>query len=191
MNFGFSLIELLIAMSIFALIAIISYSSLDTVLQTNVRNEQYANRLADLQITFNRLQFDIEQYINRDIINEFGEKQAALLGSEKNIEFTRTGWNNPLQQPRSDLQRVTYYLEEQILYRNYWQLLDRLTNSQAIKNPILNKVKDLSIRYYDQNLQWHTSFSSFDKELKIKAVEITIELIDWGKIKRFFILNNN
>ena len=57
------------------------------------------------------------------------------------VEFTRTGWRDAAtllqvvteddqQIPRrSSLQRVAYRLEDEVLYRDYWRVLDRAGQS--------------------------------------------------------------
>ena len=76
---GFTLLELLIALAIFSLIAVMAYGGLATVLEQNLVSEESAVRLAALQKTYLVLQRDIEQVVPRPIRNEFGDRDAALV----------------------------------------------------------------------------------------------------------------
>jgi general secretion pathway protein J len=87
------------------------------------------------------------------------------------IEFTRGGWSNPLQWPRSDLQRVAYlldyhpesgdvgseYYKDERLYliRLYWQVLDRLDDSEPQMQVLIGGVVDFRTRFWDTEiLDW-------------------------------------
>ena len=48
---GFTLLELLVALAIFAIIAIMAYSGLSVILTTHLQTNQHANQLANLQKT--------------------------------------------------------------------------------------------------------------------------------------------
>ena len=78
---GFTLLELLVALSIFSIIAVMAYSGLNTVLLARIQTDQHAIQLARLQMTFTWLKRDIEQYIGRSIRDQYGDRQAALIGT--------------------------------------------------------------------------------------------------------------
>ena len=78
---GFTLLELLVALSIFAIVAVLAYGGLGTVLDQRILTEESAERLADLQKTYLIVQRDIEQLVPRAIRDEFGDEQAAHISS--------------------------------------------------------------------------------------------------------------
>ena len=69
---------------------------------------------------------DFIQLRYREIRDELGDRKAAVAVNEGYypIEFTRQGWNNPLQRARSELQRVAYVVEGDSLERHVWFVLD-------------------------------------------------------------------
>jgi general secretion pathway protein J len=88
------------------------------------------------------------------------------------------------------LQRVQYRLQDGKLRRDYWVVLDRTLNAEPQSTVLIDKVKSVSLRYMDQNLGWHEQWPPLGasgpdvaRMLPI-AVEITVELEDWGKIVR-------
>jgi general secretion pathway protein J len=113
------------------------------------------------------------------------------------VEFTRAGWTNPTGINRSTLQRVRYRLVDNKLYRDYWGVLDRTLNSTPIEVQLLDKVQSVTFRFMDNGRQWQTTWpasqatqvagapaASFaSRDLPI-AIEVTINLQDWGEIKR-------
>ncbi|MEZ5671465.1 MAG: prepilin-type N-terminal cleavage/methylation domain-containing protein [Thiotrichaceae bacterium] len=75
---GFTLLELLIALSIFALIAMMAYSGLLSVLQVGAHVEQTSQQLMRLQLTFQRVNQDVTQLVYRPIRNEYGDSLPAI-----------------------------------------------------------------------------------------------------------------
>jgi len=192
---GFTLLELLIALAIFAVMAVMAYGGLKTVLDARIQIEQHTDKLENLQITFLWLGRDIEQYVDRGIRNEFGDKEPSLKGTSTRLELTRSGWRNPAQQKRATLQRVAYILEDGKLWRLYWWTLDRAQDAEANKIALLDDVEFLNFRFLDKHLKWHEQWppaellkSEFDLESTpiIKAIEITLTVLEWGKLTRLF-----
>ncbi len=215
-NKGFTLLELLVAMSIFALLAIMAYAGLSTVLDTRRILEQNMNRLAELQKSVLFISRDLSQIVNRGIRDQYGDYQPALSASALNlgldapvIEFTHTGYSNPLGIKRSHLQRVAYYVKDHVLYRDSWQVLDRAPDSRPYKARLCDKVESIRFRYMDKDGQWHTQWPpvnngntvapSIPKKgvtkpnsfLLPRAVEFSLKLSDWGTITRLLQLPGN
>jgi type II secretion system protein J len=108
---------------VFAIMSIAAYGGLRNVLFTRAAVEEQSRRLAAVQLAVYRLEQDIEQAVPRGIRDEYGDPQAALLGGElqrRRLTLTRAGWDNPLGQPRANVQRVAYRLREGRLWRLHW-----------------------------------------------------------------------
>jgi len=105
---GFTLLEILVAIAIFSIMAVFSYQTLQQVLSTNQHLQKQADDLAQLQFLFGRFLEDVAQLVNRPIRDEFGATEPALIGSSQILKLTRSGWENPLESKRSNLQRVEW-----------------------------------------------------------------------------------
>lgn len=181
---GFTLLELLVALAIFAVIAVMAYSGLNVTLSAYSQADAYATQLAHLQVTFSRLGRDIQQFTNRPIRNEYGDMVPAMQGTESTIAFTCAGWRNPAQQPRASLQRVAYYMEEQVLWRAYWHVLDRTQNSQVLRVALLENVEAFNLRFLGQDLQWYETWPlSPSIQTNLVAVEVTLSITNWGSLR--------
>lgn len=193
---GFTLLELLVALSIFGLLAAMAYNGLNTVMNARQITEQHASRLTQLQMTFLWLGRDIEQTTDRAIRDEYGEEQPAMNAVEigrYQLELTRGGWRNPAGRARSNLQRVAYSLRDGELVRSYWPMLDRAQDSQPLESVLLDGIDKLELRFLDSNRQWHDQWppaqlgsaqqASADRPL---AVEVTLETEAEGRITRLF-----
>ena len=154
---GFTLLELLVALAIFALVSVMAYGGLASVLDQQFATEDIAAQLARLQKTYLLLQRDFEQVVPRPVRDEYGDTLAPLLGDSQ-LQFTRGGWSNPAGHPRSSLRRVAYRLEDQELTRYAWSVLDRAQNSEPLEQPLLDGVTEISSRYMVENDEWQDSW---------------------------------
>ncbi|NNF96383.1 MAG: type II secretion system minor pseudopilin GspJ [Halobacteria archaeon] len=192
---GFTLLELLVALAIFALLSVMAYAGLSTVLNANQILDTNMQRLSEVQRSVTLLSRDIRQTINRAIRDTYGDTKQPLIGATAFdtlgtpvVELTRTGYANPLGTKRSFLQRVAYRVEEETLYRDSWRVLDQAQDSEADALAICHDVESLALRYLDQEDAWHEQWPPSDPEFQgavlPKAVEVSLELTDWGKIVR-------
>ncbi len=197
---GFTLLELLVALAIFSVISAVAYQGLSTVLTVREHTEQQAQQLAAIQMTFMHLGRDIQLYIDRSIRDEYGEEQPSIQGRSDYITFTRAGWHNPLKQPRATLQRVSYYLKTDELFRVYWRVLDRAQDSHPIETALLKNISALELRFLDENFKWYTQWPPIDIhptefgqekiEHLLYAIEITLNTTMWGEITRLFAISS-
>ena len=190
---GFTLLELLVALAIFSVIAVMAYGGLQTVLNQQAQTEVNAESLAVLQKTYLVMQRDIEQAVPRPIRDEFGDEQGALVGTDL-FQLTRGGWNNPAGQPRSTLQRVGYALEERQLIRYAWMVLDRAQDSKPVRQPLADDIESMTVRYLDDAGNWQEQWpplqtgqnpplSTLDFP---RAIEMTLEHARFGTLVWLF-----
>lgn len=105
-------------------------------------------------------------------------------------DLTRGGWSNTAGQQRSTLQRVSYALIDGVLKRSYSTALDTMQGSKPIVQDLLSGIKTIQFRYLDDNQAWQNTWPPPGMGLpdnlvsRPVAVEITIELKDWGRIRR-------
>jgi len=187
---GFTLIELLVALVIFVLLAVMAYGGLTRVLDARDSFERHNDRLSQLQMTFMLMGRDIEQTVDRPVRDAFGDSLPALQGDDQAVELTRDGWRNPGGFMRSQLQRVGWQLDGDRLRRLTWAVIDRAPDSEPVQPVMLDKVDSLRFRFLDEQGQWRgqwppdvTNPSQLDLP---QAVEVTLELEDWGEIRRLF-----
>ncbi len=189
---GFTLLELLVALAIFGLIAVMSYSGLSAVLNQQSQTEVAAERLSELQKTYLIMQRDIEQMVPRPMRDEFGDEQAALVGGDT-LRFTRGGWSNPVGYPRSNLQRVGYAYDDEQLKRYSWAVLDRAQDSEPLEQPLVH-VEGMAIRYLAANDEWQEQWPAASAAANTeeppadlpKAIEVTIEHAEFGPLVWLF-----
>ena len=189
---GFTLLELLVALAIFAVLSVMAYGGLRNVLDTRAQVEVEAARLTALQTTFTLIGRDVEQVLARSVRDNFGDAQPPLIGGgDQLLEFTHAGLRNPSLQARSQLQRVAYQLKDGRLQRLTWPMLDRAPNSEPQQAELLGGITAVEILFYDQNLapqqEWpQASTGSTTPQVLPRGVEVSIELDGWGRVTRLF-----
>jgi general secretion pathway protein J len=190
---GFTLLELLVALAIFSLIAVMAYGGLETVLNQQSQTEASAERLAVLQKTYLVMQRDIEQAVPRPIRDQFGDVQSPLVGTTQ-FQLTRGGWDNPVEQPRSTLQRVGYSLEERQLIRYAWTVLDRAQDSEPARVPLADDIESMKVRYLDDAGNWQEQWPPLQTGQNAaataldfpRAIEVTLEHARFGTLVWLF-----
>ncbi len=193
---GFTLLEVLIAVAIFAVLSALAYGGLSSVLNASMKTRLANEQLQSLQLAMSLIQQDMIQIANRPVTDEFGQPAPALKSGsefERIIEFTRRGWRNPAGARRSTLQRVAYQLNENTLERLYWRQLDRAPNPEMVRLPLLEKVKSLSFRYLGQAGAWREEWPPLTAAPGApvglpRAIEMKLETEQWGEITRLFAL---
>ncbi|MCF6217812.1 MAG: type II secretion system minor pseudopilin GspJ [Gammaproteobacteria bacterium] len=191
---GFTLLELIIAISIFGVIMVMAYGALRHIADTAHHLEQRSEQLADLQRAFFIISKDFQLLADRKIRDQFGDEQPALIVDEEGrVEFTRSGWRNPLGQLRSSLQRVAYHLEEGVLYRDYWRVLDRAQDSEPLRSDLIKNVEKFAVELLPpQGEEWKSIWPPYNNNPDQvtaslpKMVKVTLSLEGVGDVWRFY-----
>ncbi|HJT97444.1 MAG TPA: prepilin-type N-terminal cleavage/methylation domain-containing protein, partial [Rhodanobacteraceae bacterium] len=98
---GFSLIELLVALAVFAALAAVAYGGLSEIARARAALDARQDRLAALVRAVSTFERDLGQAVSRPVRgNARGEPLAALQGGADRIELTRLGFAYPRAGPR-------------------------------------------------------------------------------------------
>ena len=186
MHSGITLLELLIAITIFAIMSAAAYGGLQSTLKAEENFSAAMKDLEAVQMSLTLFQRDIMQLTPRAIRDAFGDNEAAIvLFNGRELRFTRGGNFSSLKLDQTELTRVSYSLQDEQFVRSHWRHLDSTQGDRPLSASLLSKVTNLQIRVLDQNDLWHLDWPLSDNA-RIRAVEITIELEDWGEIRRLF-----
>jgi general secretion pathway protein J len=204
---GFTLIEVLIAVAITAIVAAASYSGIATVLNGSEQLRAAGDRTRDLNRAMTIIDRDLRQFINRPVRDEFGQLQPAIAGGPLAffaLSLTREGWHNGLARPRADLQRVHYYLEEDALWRAYHRTLDRVVDAEPQRVQLLDGVEEIELRFLEdmETLQldrdlvvdttaWARNWIADPSVQALRdpplALELRLQLTDVGELRRLYV----
>lgn len=194
---GFTLLELMIAIGIFALLGVGTYRMLAAVTQADEATRAHERALRDLSRAFATFDRDLLQAMPRAVRDSYGEERPALLGElgasdgKAAVEFTRAGWRNPLGLARAGLQRVRWRLAGESLERLYWTVLDQAVDSQPRVQKVLDGVTSLELRYLDGKGQWQGQWpppqdATAGAASLPQAVELKLEHVRYGELVRLY-----
>ena len=197
---GFTLLELLVAMFIAAVMFAIGYGAINQAMNNHSGLKEQQTRLLEVQTAMRVLEQDIVQLAPRPIRQPVGDGWLPCLIGQSDpdtqpvLQLTKGGWNNPNGVQRPGLQRVAYYLEKNTLRREYYTVLDPTLQNTTMKRDLLTHVKTVTFRFMDVSRQWQTQWpptavaGAMGQESALRmrpiAVEITLDTDDWGKLVR-------
>ena len=202
---GFTLIEVVVAMFIAAVMFAIGYRALSQAVIERDKLATAQDRVTEIQRSIRVLAQDFAQLAARAARDTqgTGELQAAVsaTGTDSTlITFTRTGWSNPAGIQRPAEQRVRYRFVDGELLREHWLSVDPALNSEPRQRVVLTQLKSVEIRFLDPNTRtWRTDWPArvagapvgpltIDEALLTRplAIEFTLVLEDWGRVQRVF-----
>jgi general secretion pathway protein J len=192
---GFTLIELLVAIAIFGIVASMALTGYTQLQRQAEYQAERLQRVREVQRAVESITQDLTQIEPRPIREPIGEQHipAVVAGDslEYRIEFTRAGWMNTAGLPRPSLQRVAYRLDQQGLWRDHWRVLDRTQTSEPVRVNLLRGVRAVSFRFMAPSREWVQRWPMIEgpgpvdqQRSRPAAVEVTLELEDWGVIRR-------
>lgn len=194
---GFTLLELMVAIAIFSFLATAMYTGIRQIVIEREIIVARAAELANLQRAVRYLNTDFSQLHPRPVRDELGrDKLGALITDPSSdvvaLEFSRDGWRNPAARPRGTLQRVQYRIEEDVLIREYWPVMDRLLGDDPRTLELLEGVESMEVAFLDQDNEWQpdwpptASNSAATGQLDDlpKAVRYRLTLESYGDIER-------
>ena len=188
---GFTLLELLVAISIFSILGLGSYQLLQSVGDSHARVRDSINSYIKLNQALTTIQRDFNQFLPRPVRDEYGEPLLAITfeGEDYLVEFTRGGWPNPSGRPRSELQRVAYNIDydEKVLTRYFWLVLDRAEDSEPVVQKLLEGVTDFQINGVMTNAERAGDLATEEASAGTPAgVELVIATEKLGDVRRIF-----
>ena len=186
---GFTLMEILVALFIFAVVGLISAQLLGRTVNAYKVLDDRGQRLGQIHRAMLVVERDMLQFRNRPIRMAQGEPLPALMiGDEGALSMTRGGWRNPLQRPRSELQRVGYRMQDEKLVRAYWSVLDRRGDQEPISQTLLEGVEELEFFAIDQNGEehkfWPPKAGQGAGQLQIAGLVLRVSMVPLGIVER-------
>ncbi|MEM9530617.1 MAG: type II secretion system minor pseudopilin GspJ [Pseudomonadota bacterium] len=150
---GFTLLELTVALAIFASLAAIAYAGLSGTLRAREALDEDSDQRATVQRAVQLMTRDLRYPIERSVRDRYGDREPALIGTRRSLTLTRSGWANPSRRSRSQLQRVQYNLDRDGLARLSWPNLDRSPGSEPRVDRLLSDLSEFSFAYFHAD-QW-------------------------------------
>ncbi len=161
---AFTLIELMVTISIFALIASISYFTLSTSFKNKSVQDSHSSQLLQLQKTLNFLERDITQISNQNITLDNSGLTLVTLQNDELLTIQYSVNSNQLL--RKDISSI----------------------AEPITLELLNQISTPTIRVLDQENQWQINWN-FSENGSARAIEIKFKHPFWGDLTKLVLID--
>jgi general secretion pathway protein J len=191
---GFTLLELLVAVAIFAFVGAMALGGYTQLQKQTEIAEVRLDRIRDVQRAMQVMVQDFAQLEPRPIREPLGDTRIpsllAIDSGDYRVQLTRSGWSNTAGLPRPTLQRVGYRLDQDGLWRDHWTVLDRTLSVEPVRRNLLPNVRAVRFRFLNAGHTWVERWPGIDRvgapddRVRPVAVEIVLDLEDWGELRR-------
>jgi len=161
---AFTLIELMVTIAIFALIASMSYYSLSASFNNGVAQERHSEELFQLQKTLNFLERDITQTSNQQIVLDQSGLTIVTLQNDQ-------------------LLAIKYSVNSNQLFRK-----DITNPSEQRVLGLLDQISSAKIKILDQQSRWQSEWNRGSVG-PAKAIEIQLSHPYWGNLIKLVMLD--
>lgn len=188
MTKGYTLIEVVIALAIFAVLSVMSVGLISRAFDVRDRLSQHHTPISELQLAIARIQLDLQQVVPRSVRNASGELHDAFEGSDKGFEFSRGGLlATPNTENPSSIRRAALACEEHTLVRKSWETLDGYHQDKATSEIVLRDLDTCEFSYLNRKRWITTAFRQRNTPFP-EAVRLTITHKKLGKAKFIFLI---
>ncbi len=196
-NHGFTLIEIVVALAVFAIVGVMASSGLNAILKWQGDLNEKSEQIKSIQLTLKYLEKDINRAIARTVRDQYGDRQPSFSSDGESImSLTYSGWRNPAGLLRSHLQRVAYEYkdDDEELIRHSWNRLDGAISEDAREIILLSQVEEFEIAFLNPVNDWIDQWPPINvgaNEAGLpRAVSVTFNTVPFGKITRIFTVPN-
>lgn len=188
---AFTLIEVLLALAILGVIAVLGYRAVAALSESEARLSAEATRWQTLDRFFARVEGDFRQAMPRPA--RFGEtRMAAWIGSEdpsgnSALEFSRAGPEFNLEAGSAG-QRIAYAFSNGSVEVRYWASYDRPVNADPTAYPLVSDVAQFHLSYLTRSGQWSDVWPLSGEADLPRAVRVQLTLASGESIERWLAL---
>ncbi len=187
---GFTLIEMMVALLIFGMLAGAGVSLLTFSVRAQAAAGDRLDSVANDQRMASLLASDLAQAIPRITRDVVGANQRAFsgtngVGAAPMLRYVRGGWTNPDDASRASIQRVEIALAGERLERRTYAMTDGATAGEPMV--LATGVESVSLRYRDRGV-WNVTWDNNDPRMVPKAVELTLTRKDGPPLTMAFLV---
>ncbi|MEP2102100.1 MAG: type II secretion system minor pseudopilin GspJ [Parasphingorhabdus sp.] len=178
---GFTLVEMMVALFIFSLLSVAGVALLRGAVNSNEVTDAKLSDMAQMQRLVSLMEADLSQALPRPHRDEDGDRVAAFIsetgtGGRGILSFSRGGQSNINNKPRSNIQRISYKLNDGRLERLQYETTDGGSISEPAE--LLDGISELELRFRDKRGQWTSNWQTERLNDLPRAVELRFEQND-------------
>ena len=185
---GFTLVEVMIALAIFGMIAAAGVALLAFSVRAQGTTETVLDDLGAMNRLSSILTADLAQAQDRPTRDERGVRLPAFSGAADAtpmLRLVRGGWANPDAAPRADLQKVEYRLNMGAIERIAYPALDGAAPLPAAV--LVDRVRQVSLRFRYAGA-WSDRWEGNDRTALPQAAELVVARDDGRTYRMMFLV---
>ena len=188
---GFTLLELLVALSILALLSVLGYRAVAALSDSETRLTEETRRWRALDALFSRLEADLREAIPREARIGTGVEAAWLGTTDADgnalLVFSRAG---PEFAPEvgSAGQRLGYRLARGAVEVLYWPWLDNSAGTEPTAYALEGDIAAFRIEYLDRTGAWRDRWPFAGEPTLPRAVRVELTLAAGETVERWLAL---
>ena len=193
---GLTLIEVSVAIAIMAIVYVLSQQAISIASASYEVSEKHSERIESIDQAWFLIKQDLRNILSYKMSRQYQDTIPPLVfefGQETWLSLLRGSNPNPLSLLRTELQRVAYKLDEDVIVRYTWNDPAETDFEEAYEQKILSGVEKIEVRGLPPKAQslkdrWVSEWK--EPESLPLALEVTITLEDRGEMKRLFMLSD-
>lgn len=176
---GFTLVELLVAIAIFAVLSMLGWKVFDYLLKVKDRNAEHEVNLFALQDAYQQILRDSLQIIPLTA-NDGRQLQAALVLNDQVFMFSKAGVSDPLKQGLSPYERIEYRFDEsqKRLYRLKYTNLNIPNRVQPMSSVLLDNVERFKVSVFNPQelMQWPENNVDSENTAELRKLPLGLKI---------------
>jgi len=189
---GFTLIETLIALSLLAIISVMSFQAIEVVINADERSRMKESGATEIQRAWQIIHRDIMHLRNRPFKDGLGGTEPAYISDsdQLGVRFSRGGGPMIATNP-SGIRRIYYSLSSSgQLIRQSWGISESPRYSDGVTLVVLDEVSEVLFEQLDDTKGYTVNWppaSSKNSAVFPKMIRVTIRLKNNTETSRLFI----
>jgi general secretion pathway protein J len=189
---GFTLLELIVAVAVFALVAVMAQAGLRQVIADADALRAAGERQREVQLLLLQLERELGQVLARPVRSAYGEERAAVLGRADGMEYSTLAF---VDGARLAPQRHALSLRGRDLLLTRQTRLDAGPGTPTVAQVLSSEVEAMSLSYLGADGERHTRWPPLRGESEPgqlpRAVSLRLRLAGLGEIERLVELPEN
>lgn len=188
---GFTLLELLVAITVLALVSLIAWRGLDSLVHTRERLQPEADEVRELLVAFGQIERDLAQVVNTAFVPLPTSPVTFRGGAGTSLQLVRMAPHT--EGVPSAVQLVIYELRDGRLVRLSsppMATLDASPSAALVQTPLLADVQTLRVRLWNPGSGWAPAeaASSPNPRAVPPGVELIVERTDGRQYRRVMLV---
>jgi general secretion pathway protein J len=190
---GFTLVEVLVAVAILAIVALIAWRATAAMTDSEARLSAEIARWRQLDALLTRMEADLREAIPRTVRHGSSVEPAWIAtpvdsGANTALVFSRAG-PDAVDEPGSGGQRVGYRLRDRRIEVLYWPRLDNRATNDPAAYALIDGIAHFRIQALTADGRWTDRWPlSGAANALPRGVRIDIELADGSVVERWLAL---